>query len=40
MGAFAFFLNPHPLTGGMSPIEALRAGKIEAVVQAAIDARF
>jgi hypothetical protein len=40
MGALAFFLNPNPLTGGIPPIEALRAGRIEAVIRAAIDARF
>lgn len=35
--AFAFLLQAHPLTGGRPPLEALRAGKIAAVL-AAIEA--
>ncbi len=40
MEAFAFFLNPNPLTGGVSPIEALRAGRKESVIRAATAARY
>lgn len=40
MEAFAFFLNPNPLTGGVPPIEALRAGRKEAVMRAAAAARY
>ncbi len=40
MEAFAFFLNPNPLTEGLPPIEALRAGRREAVLRAAVAARY
>ncbi len=40
MEAFAFFLNPNPLTGGVAPIEALRGGRKEAVIRAASAARY
>jgi len=40
MGAFAFFLNANPLTGGKPPIKALRAGRKEAVLRAAASARY
>lgn len=36
----AFFINPNPLTGGLAPIDALRQGEVESVLQAAIDARY
>ncbi len=32
---FAFFLQPHPLTGERTPLEALRAGDVERVLRAA-----
>jgi len=35
-----FFLNPNPLTGGQPPIQALRSGKVQAVILAATDARY
>jgi hypothetical protein len=31
---FAFFLQAHPLTGGKRPIDALRTGQIENVLEA------
>ena len=35
-----FFINPNPLTGGLAPIDALRQGDVESVIEAAIDARY
>lgn len=32
---FAFFLQPHPLTGERTPLEALRGGDVETVLRAA-----
>jgi hypothetical protein len=38
--AFSFFLNPNPLTEGIPPIEALRAGNKAAVLRAATASRY
>jgi hypothetical protein len=34
LSPFAFFLQAHPLTGGKRPIDALRSGQIENVLEA------
>jgi hypothetical protein len=34
LSPFAFFLQAHPLTGGKRPIDALRTGQIENVLEA------
>lgn len=40
VGVVAFFLNPNPLTKSRSPIQALRSGRMEEVLLAALDARY
>jgi len=40
VGAIAFFQNPNPLTGGERPIDALKAGRKDDVMLAAVDARY
>lgn len=38
--AFAFWLNPNPVTGGLRPIDALREGKIKDVLRPAEAAHY
>ncbi len=40
VGAITFFQNPNPITGGKPPIDALKAGRLDDVLLAAVDARY